>query len=168
MPPRRGVDRRVLELWQVARVRKAYTSVSGKRSPLSGRRGMLEEMRWGLAGLDDVDRRSADEGVLEAIFGSPAAARLLRWLWRAQPRRVAGWMAKGAPLALGWLVGPVEASAMGNVVPECAFRREGGADLCERVCRRPTESFCARRAVPVTLQPDPESLACRWTWRAAS
>lgn len=36
---------------QVARIRRAYTSVSGWRSPREGLDGNVEDMRWGLEHL---------------------------------------------------------------------------------------------------------------------
>jgi hypothetical protein len=150
---------------RIAAVRAAYTGVSGRRSDAPGFAGMVEEMRRGLAELTPEDRARADERVLEAIFFAPLGLRVLRVLRTRLHDVTARTCARAAPLLLAWLVGDVERRGRRvDVVRACTFRRDGGEELCEHVCRRPTERFSAARAMPVRLAPDRGSLACTWTW----
>ena len=156
---RGGLERRMLRA-----SRRAYASVSGHRSPVEGLDGWLEELRWGLDHLDEVDRLEADRRVLTSLFFGSAVLALLRSAARVSPHGTARAIAHVTPRALRWLVGDASTRGTVNRVPSCTFRRKGGERLCEQVCRRPTEQFCAERLVPLRMQPEPGTLACTWTW----
>ena len=149
----------------VSRARDAYTSVSGWRSKAGGFEGMVEEMRWGLGNLSDDTREAADNRVLETIFFGRACLAALARFHRRFPLVARTAMARASPFALHWLVGEIElGTGATNFLPRCEFRRAGGEELCERVCRRPTETFCRTRGFPVTLRPRRGSLGCDWRW----
>jgi hypothetical protein len=139
--------------------------VWGRRSDAPGFAGLVEVRRRGLAELTPDYRARADARVLDAIFSAPRGLRVLRVLTTLRLDDTARRCARAAPLLLAWLVGDVERRGRRvDVVRACTFRRDGGEELCEHVCRRPTERFSAARAMPVRLAPDRGSLACTWTW----
>ena len=126
---------------------------------------MVEEMRWGLDNLEERSRDQADDRVLEAIFFGRPGLATLRLLARTRPGLAARLLSRGAPWVLRWLVGDIRPTGPAeDYLPRCEFRRVGGDDLCQRVCREPTERFTRERGIAVRLSPDPASPACRWTW----
>lgn len=129
---------------------------------------MTDEMRWGLAHLDEDARARADRAVFEAIFQGAPGIAVIRRVARLAPRRTAWLFARLTPTSLRFLIGEaVPRGRSGNHLPACAFREKGGEQLCEHVCRRPTEAFCRDAlGVPVTLRPsrDAGSFACDWQW----
>lgn len=151
-------------LRQIERVRRAYTSASEHRSERPGYAGMLEEMQWGLQNLEPARRDEADRRALEAMFIGPRTVKALGRLAGWAPRLTPALMAWGTPIALGWLVGEVRTEGTTNHLPQCSFRAGGGQALCEHVCRRPAEAFCTSRVARVRLDPDPDSMACTWSW----
>lgn len=150
--------------WQIARVRAAYVKISDRPSPVPGYEGMIEEMAWGHANLDDEATAMTHESVLETAFFGRLGTFAIQRGWKLAPSMMAKVMSSASPTALEWLVGPIRAEGTTNVIPVCKFRQLGGPQMCEHVCRRPSEDFCARRTVPVQLEPDLDSLACTWTW----
>ena len=152
------------DAWQVRRARRAYQRISDNRSTFDGFKGMVEEMRWGINNLCVVDRDEADRLVLEGAFMGPLVLKVLQSAHKLAPGRMHHVMAAASPLTLHWLVGAIEHDGTTNIIPKCQFREAGGPQLCEHVCRRPSEAFCASRAVPVSLEPDPDSLGCTWRW----
>jgi hypothetical protein len=159
--------RRAVSAWQVGRVRKAYTRANDLVSERPGYVGMVDEMRRGLAELADTQRRHADDDVLNTIFFGGPGLTLLAAGFRRWPKWTARTMARASVEALRFLVGPIEhddAHPTENHITRCEFRAAGGEPLCRQVCREPTERFCNDRGIPVRLEPDPDSLACRWTW----
>ncbi len=163
----------MLDRWfdgiQVRRARRAYTGVSARPAPAPGYAGMVAEMRRGLAELDEATRGRADDAVFDTIFFAPVGLAVLRAAARRWPDATARLAARAAPTTLRWLVGEVRYVApAANHVPACAFRVAGGPDLCEHVCRRPTEAFLARQGLPIRFAPDPASQGCDWSWGAAA
>jgi hypothetical protein len=105
------------------------------------------------------------ERVLETIFFGRASVAVIAELHRRFPGVASATMARASPLALHWLVGDIElGTGATNSLPRCEFRSAGGEALCERVCRRATETFCRTRGLPVTLRPRKGSLGCDWRW----
>jgi len=154
-----------IEAWQTTRARNAYTSVTQLKSSQPGFAGMVHEMADGLRYATARERAEADRRVLESIFLGRLGVATLRLGFRVAPRRMERLMAMASPVGLRFLVGALSRDGKrGNQLPECRFRREGGDSLCEDVCRRPTEAFCAEQGIPVQLKPSPDSLACTWTW----
>ena len=126
---------------------------------------MVEEMRSGWRVLDDLARAEADRRVLRAIFFGSVGLSALRALFRLAPSTAARLMSSASPVVLRFLVGVIEEAApKHNVVRSCEFRRWGGEDLCEHVCRRPTEAFTRAHGIDVRLTPRADSLACDWAW----
>jgi len=150
---------------RIRAARAAYTAVSGWRSQRDGFLGMVDEMQWGLEQLSPEQRDRADHRVLSSIFFGRAGLLALAAARAGAPGLTARTMAWSAPAALRWLVGEITTpEATRNELPRCEFRRVGGDSLCQQVCRRPTERFCASYVVSVRLDPEPNSLRCRWSW----
>jgi hypothetical protein len=155
--------------WQVDRVRRAYLGAHDRTSSRTGYGAMVDEMSHGLASWSAAERDLADRRVLDTLFAGAPGVALLRAAFQRWPARAPVWMARTSVAALHFLVGsigvdPVDPAV--NRVARCAFREAGGPALCEHVCRRPTEAYCRAGGFPVKLDPDPGSLACRWTWGA--
>ncbi len=130
---------------------------------------MVDEMRRALDSASPQQRAHADDDVLDSIFFAPLGPALLRAAARRWPERTASLLTRASPASLRFLVGPVEvATPRTNRVPHCAFRAQGGARLCQEVCRGPSEGYTAKHGFPVQLEPDVEGPGCTWTWGAST
>jgi hypothetical protein len=163
------IAQRVHDRWRLRSFRRAYTRVSGYRSPTPGYAGLLDELGWGLEHLDPHTRERADEAVLRVSFYGELAIAGLELLGR-RTRLQARLLAAASPLTLRFLVGEIVLDADNprvNRLPSCRFRREGGERMCREVCREPTEAFTRARRLPVLLEPERAGHGCHWTWGQA-
>ncbi|MCP3979421.1 MAG: DUF4033 domain-containing protein [bacterium] len=151
--------------WQIGRLRRAYTAVSGWRSDRPGYAGFVAELQWGLEHLSVERRTEADDAVFRAVlFG-----RLMVWIFRTMggwfPRSTTRLFALATPTAFSFLTGPIRHTGKRTLaVPECRFHREGGQALCHHVCRAPVHRHFDWMRVPLRMEPDAASLHCDWRY----
>ena len=151
--------------WQIRRLRRAYTGVSGWRSDQPGYAGFIAELHWGLAHLPPAQRIEADDAVFRAVLFGPVMVWIYRRLGTWFPRLTTRIFTLVTPWAFSFLTGPLQVTgARTLVVPACRFHREGGDALCHQVCRDPVHRYFTAMRVPLTLSPDAASLRCGWRY----
>jgi hypothetical protein len=165
---RRGAIGRGYDAWQIRRLRRAYTRVSGWCSTQSGLKGLIEELTWGLDHLPEEVRERADKALLTTVMGGTLGVGLIRMCAALMPKTLARLFTRLTPDAFGFLVGEVSRTGAHTLVlPECKFVSEGGRKLCLHVCQAPTEKFfTAGLRLPLRMDPDLESFRCHWCYGA--
>lgn len=150
---------------QIRRARRAYTAVSEWHSPEPGYDGLIQELTWGLANLDDDVRKQADDDLLTAILFGKVSVSIIRALGATFPKVMARIFAFASPWALYFLVNQIDRTGpYTESVPACRFNLTGGEDLCLQVCKAPVERFFKAMDVPVFLTPDLAEHSCSWKY----
>jgi len=150
---------------QIRRLRRAYTGVSGWRSPKRGYAGFIAELQWGLAHLSVERRREADDAVFRAVLFGPVMVWIFRAMGTLFPDLTTRLFTLATPAAFSFLTGPMQRTGARTIeVPACRFHREGGDDLCHHVCRDPVHRYFGWMRVPLTLRPDATTLHCDWRY----
>lgn len=165
--PRQNWLMRVYGRWQIRRLRRAYTGVSGWHSPLEGYDGFVQELQWGLENLSPERREQADNAVLTAVLFGKFFVRLIRGVATWFPNLVARLFDFFTPTYFGFLIGPAtRVGSVGLEIPVCRFESAGGRPLCLQVCRARTQVFFDRMRVPLAMTPDMQSHSCHWRYGA--
>ena len=164
-PERRQAKESCYGHFQIARMRRAYTSVSGWHSELAGYEGFVAELRWGLNRLDSDARDRADRAVLTAVLGGTLPVAAIRRLAELAPGGMAWVFAEATPEAFGFLVGKVEREGDDQLrIPRCRFVSTAGRRVCLEVCRTPTERYFGNLGIPLKMTPDMHSFECHWRY----
>ena len=159
---------RSYDRWQIRRLHRAYTRVSGRDSGLLGYEGFVTDLDWGLTELTPEVRERADEAVLNTVLGGRWAVFLIRCLAAILPKAMARVFARLTPLAFGFLIGYCERTDTYKLyLPDCRFVRTGGRPLCLHICRAPTQEFFESMGVPLEMEPDLDSFQCHWHYGGA-
>jgi hypothetical protein len=149
--------------FQIARMRHAYTSISGWRSDVPGYDGLIAELRWGLNNLDPAKRHRADRAVLTAVLGGEIPVTAIHLFGAFAPDAMAWLFAETTPDAFGFLVGKMERDGADALrIPRCRFASTAGRRVCLEVCRAPTQKFFNGIDIPLTMTPDMHSFECHW------
>lgn len=131
---------RLLDAFMIARFRKIYATHTRYRAQASGYAGLVEEMTHSLRTFSPEERRRFDQGTLPRVLGGPLAPWIRAWA-RKRPQAAAKVFLALIPTGLRYLIGPSSRAGRTIQIPRCKFLAEGGPDLCQHVCKAPTEHF---------------------------
>ncbi len=151
--------------WQLGRLRRAYTDVSGWHSSLPGYDGFIEELQWGLEHLPPAVQAQGVEAILMTAFMGRFSVAALKGLAAVFPggmARIVTWI---TPPAFGYLVGRMVRTGTDELdIPLCHFVQAGGSRICLEVCQAPTQTFFGRLHVPLVMDPNLETFECGWRY----
>jgi len=151
--------------WQLRRIRRAYSNVSGWHSPIRGYEGFVEELQWGLENLPPKVQARAVHAILVTAFMGHIPVAVLTVVSGFFPRPMARIVTWITPAAFSYLVGPVVRTGGDALdIPKCRFVEEGGDRICLEVCQAPTQAFFERVNVPLAMEPNLETFDCRWRY----
>jgi hypothetical protein len=150
-----------IERFMVKRFRAIYARHTGYRSALEGYEGLVTEMRHSLATFTLEQRLDFDAKTLPEVLGGPFSG-VVRSLARKYPRVAQACFLAVIPRGLRYLLGPNHRDGASRIaIPRCRFLTEGGVDLCQNVCKGPTEHFFAHEyGLDIEFHPDLERKCC--------